>query len=521
MSSGAGGNLRLRLWVATICLALPSLTLVPLGGVWLWQKGYAVYWVFGACLFVISAFLFQLYLFRRLDIPLKGPTPAEPPGDAAASTWTPRETDAWKAVLAVADQVDLSHFASWQAFLGLGQQTIEAVAKTLHPEVKEPLWQFTVPEALTLIEQVSLRLKPVIAENIPFGDQLTVGQVIRIYQWRSLVDVAQKGYDIWRIIRMLNPATAVTQELRERLSNQMYRWGREELAKRLARGYVKEVGRAAIDLYGGRLRVSPEDLEAHITEATGRDRRAASQVQAEPLRLLLGGQVNAGKSSLINALLNEVRAASDVLPLTNDFTAYELKRDGAPQALIIDSPGLAGLQEPLDKLIEEAAQADLILWVTSAVRADRELDSRALDAIRLHFAQRPNRRRPPMLLVLSHVDRLRPMQDWKPPYDLADKTNPKAASIRAAIEAAGEDLGFSSDGIIPACLDRGIGVYNIDAVWAAIMEQMPEAQRAQLVRTLQDIDRGFDWRKLRTQTLNAGRILTRAVLAGRSGENPS
>ena len=101
---------------------------------------------------------------------------------------------------------------------------------------------------------------------------------------------------------MLNPATAVTQELRERLSNQMYRWGREELAKRLARGYVKEVGRAAIDLYGGRLRVSAEELEAHITEASARDRHAAAQVQAEPLRLLVCGQVKAGKSSLINAL---------------------------------------------------------------------------------------------------------------------------------------------------------------------------------------------------------------------------
>ncbi len=133
--------------------------------------------------------------------------------------------------------------------------------------------------------------------------------------------MAQKGYDIWRIIRMLNPATAVTQELRERLSNQMYRWGREELAKRLARGYVKEVGRAAIDLYGGRLRVAPEDLEAHITEVTERDLRANAKVEAEPLRLLIGGQVNAGKSSLINALLNEVRAGSDALPLTNEFTS--------------------------------------------------------------------------------------------------------------------------------------------------------------------------------------------------------
>ncbi|MBI4724833.1 MAG: 50S ribosome-binding GTPase [Rhodomicrobium sp.] len=514
MSKRTDSRFALRLWVAAICLILPTLTLVPLGGIWLWQKGYAIYWVIGACLFVVAAFLFQLYLFRRLDIPLKGPRPAELPEDRAASTWTPREQEAWNKVLAVADNVDLSHFESWQAFLGLGQTTIEAAAKSLHPEVKEPLWQFTVPEALTLVEQISLRLKPVVAGSIPFGDRLTVGQVMRIYQWSSVIGIAQKGYDIWRIIRMLNPATAATQELRERLSNQMYQWGREELAKRLARGYVKEVGRAAIDLYGGRLRISAEELEAHVTEATERDLRASAKVQAEPLRLLVCGQVNAGKSALINALINQVRAASDVLPLTDRFTAYELKREGVPQALILDSPGLTSLDEPLEILAGEAAQADLILWVASAVRPGRELDSRALDAIRGYFAGHPNRRRPPMFLVLSHVDRLRPMQEWKPPYDLADTARAKSVSIRAAMEAAGADLGFAQDAIIPACLDPDIGVYNADAIWAEIMDQIPEAQRAQLVRTLQDIDRGIDWRKLRAQALNAGRILAQAVFPG-------
>lgn len=501
----------LRIWVAAVCLVLPTLTLAPFGGVWLFQHGYAIYWVFGACAFVIAAFLFQLYLFNRVDISLKRPRHVELPEDAAASSWTPRENEAWAAVLEVADTADISHLSNWPAFLGLGQQTIEVVAKKLHPEVKEPLWQFTVPEALTLVEQVSLQLKPMVIDNIPFGDRLTVGQVIQIYQMRSVIDVAQKGYDIWRIIRMLNPATAVTQELRERLSNQMYRWGREELAKRLVRGYVKEVGRAAIDLYGGRLRIEPEELEAHLTKATERDRRAAAKAQAEPLRLLVAGQVNAGKSSLINALLNEIRAASDALPLTNDFTAYELRREGAPQALILDSPGLVSPEQPLDKLVEEAAQADFIIWAASAVRADRELDARAIDAIRAYFAERPNRRRPPMLLVLSHVDRLRPMQDWSPPYDLADAANPKAVSIRGAMEAAGGDLGFAEDDVMPVRLDAP---YNVDAVWAAIMALMPEAQRAQLVRTLQDIDRGFDWRRLRKQALNAGRILAQAVLSG-------
>jgi uncharacterized protein len=510
----------LRIWIAVICLTLPTLTLVPFGAIWLLQKGYALYWVAGACVFVVAAFLFQLLILRRLDISLKNPRSRAMPEDRAAASWTPREHDAWNAVLAVSETADISNFASWPAFLDLGQKTIEAVARAVHPEVKEPLWQFTVPEALTLIEQVSLRLKPVIADSIPLGDRLTVGQVLRIYQWRSAIDIAQKGYDIWRVIRMLNPATAATQELRERLSNQMYRWGREEIGKRLASGYVKEVGRAAIDLYGGRLRISPDELEAHVTDATARDRRTAAGLQAEALRLLVCGQVNAGKSSLINALSGEARAAPDVLPLTNSYSAYELKRDGVPQAIIIDSPGLAQPDEPLETLVAEAAQADLIVWVASAVRPDRELDLRGLDAIRGYFGKHLNRRRPPMVLVLSHIDALRPVREWKPPYDLADAGNAKAVSIRAAMEAAGGDLGFPMDAIVPVCLDPALGVYNADAVWAEIMEQIPDAQRAQLVRTLRDIGQGLDWQKLKTQAVNAGRILARAVFTGAHAPQP-
>ncbi len=87
------------------------------------------------------------------------------------------------------------------------------------------------------------------------------------------------------------------------------------------------------------------------------------------------------------------------------------------------------------------------------------------------------------------------------------------------MEAAGADLDFPRESILPACLEPSIGIYNADAIWAEIMAQIPDAQRAQLVRTLQDIDRGVDWRKLRDQALNAGRILARAVFEGGGPSN--
>jgi hypothetical protein len=506
-------RLRLQLWIAALCFLLPSLTLIPLGGLWLFQQGWAIYWAAGAFAFAGLAFLVQYILLQRVTKkPDALPAPQADLPDEAAASWTPREEEAWKAVLAVADKVEPSSLESWDAFYKLGLRTVEAVAKVLHPERSDPLWQFTVPEALTLIERVSLRLRPVIAQSVPLGDQLTVGQVLRIYSWRGSVDVFQRGYDVWRIVRLLNPASAVTQELRERLNRQLYEWGRDEIARRIARGYVLEVGRGAIDLYSGRLRVTTEALEEHISEASARDKIEAAK-RAEPLRLLVAGQLNAGKSSLINALLGEVRTASDILPATNQFTPFEIRREGVPEALILDSPGLATSGEALAALVDQAAQADLIIWVASAVRADREIDRVALSELRKYFADHPNRRRPPMLLALTHIDRLRPFQEWSPPYDLTDANNPKVASIVAAMEAAGGDLAMPPDAMIPLCLDPKRGLYNVDLAWAKIVEAIPDAQRAQLVRCLSDFDRGWDWRTLRSQAVNAGRLLSKALWA--------
>jgi GTP-binding protein EngB required for normal cell division len=246
--------------------------------------------------------------------------------------------------------------------------------------------------------------------------------------------------DLWRVVRLLNPLAAATQELRERFTRQIYEVGREHLARRLARAFVKEIGRAAIDLCGGNLRVTNEQLTAHVTAASRKDSEVSQARDAEPVRVLVAGQIGAGKSSLVNALANAVEAAVDALPATASFTAHTLTHEGLPAAVVIDSPGLTAKQG-FDELIEAADNSDMMLWVCSAARAAREIDAHALSAVRAHFAADLNRHRPPMLLVLTHVDSLRPFNEWEPPYDLADATRAKSRSIRGAMEAASTELG--------------------------------------------------------------------------------
>jgi len=228
---------------------------------------------------------------------------------------------------------------------------------------------------------------------------------------------------------------------------------------------------------------------------------------------VLAGQINAGKSSLINALSGEVQAAVDVLPATPGFTAYRISRDGLPAAVILDGPGLCGDHQTVDRLIGEADDCDLVLWTAQANRPARSIDREALDRFRSSFAERPNRRRPPIILVLTHIDCLRPYTEWNPPYDLRTPTTAKARSIREAIAATCDDLGFDARDVVPVCLSDQAAAYNIDAVWACILAAIPDARKVQLHRILTDALSRVDWSRVWTQAVGGVREIKKAFLS--------
>ena len=223
------------------------------------------------------------------------------------------------------------------------------------------------------------------------------------------------------------------------------------------------------------------------------------------MRLLVAGRSGSGKSSLVNALAEEVQAATDALPQTRAFASYEVQREGLPPVVLVDSPGIAR-PEDLGPVTANAVESDLVLWVASADRPDRELDRAGLEAIRQHFARHPDRPAPPVVVVLSHIDRLRPFQEWSPPYDVAVPDGAKSRSIRDAIDAAAEDLGRPVDRVVPVCLSPERGTYNVDLVWARLTEALPAAKSAQLLRRIASARRGMDWRRILTQAAGAGRL---------------
>lgn len=245
------GNRLLRVVLSTTSLILPALTLIPLGSLWLWERGYVLYWAAFAFVLVALGMGLQWWLLRE---PVEAgeilpPVEGDAPPGASREERARRRLDDYIATL-TAESVK-----GEQALRDLAVTTINLVAREMHPGETHPHWNFTVPEALLVAERVAARLRPVVIDNIPLGDQLTVRQVIKLYEWRVAADWAERAYDIWRIIRLLNPAAAITQEARERLTRKLYSSLKDEFTVRLARSYVGEVGAAAIDLYSGRLRV--------------------------------------------------------------------------------------------------------------------------------------------------------------------------------------------------------------------------------------------------------------------------
>lgn len=498
-------------WVAiAVGVVLPLLLAVPLGWLWLWERGYTLHYIGAALAISLIAFAVRLWVMGRLQRELAERTTA---ADPAAGLRAPREDSAKRAVEAIAANVDPAKLTSREAILALGVETVEAVARHIHPGVSDPVWKFTVPEALVLVERVSQRLRPLFVESIPLGDRLTVGQVVKLYGWRSYIDVAEKAYDIWRLVRLVNPVAAATSEIRERLNKAAFEGIREEAAKRLAAAFVREVGEAAIELYSGRLRLVGAELAARVTNETQADRTESAKAAAEPLRLLVAGQTSAGKSSLVNALAAEAKAAVDALPATRSFAGYELSRTGMPPVMVVDSPGLMTAADRAP-LAQEADDCDLVLWVVAANRADREADRAAIAAIRTYFAERPHRRAPPIVVVLTHIDRLRPLSEWSPPYDVATPKTPKARIIRESMEVVAGDLGVPLSHVVPVSLAPGAAPVNIDLVWARVMEELPAAKSAQLLRLIEDAAPKLDWKRLAGQAAGAGRLVIGAWSRG-------
>jgi uncharacterized protein len=493
-----------------LLVALPWLSLLVLGIVWLWQGGHVWIWALAAAAIGLLSWPLWYSVKRRSTEEARIAL-----GDLAqpAREWHLAERDAWSLVLAIADETPPLNFLEIDPLLDVAQKTIGAVARRFHADAEDAWARFSLPEAMLLGERLCRDIRREALRRIPGVRGVKLSQLLWLQsQSERYGPVARLGwrfgYGLWRTVRAaINPLQAVGQEVSSMVFDRTAGLLTLRVRSYATRLLVLETGRAAIDLYSGRLALSQEEIRT----AQQRDMAGASVDPVMPVRILIAGQVSAGKSSLLNALAREVRGAVGPVPTTATATEFLLDQDGRPSVVLVDMPGIDGTAAVTEELWRQAERADLVLWVASATQAARANDRSALDALRQKGAAQLTRRPAPILLALTHIDQLRPAGEWSPPYDIATPTRPKAQAIRAAMDSVARVLDLPIDAVVPIAVPPGLAPYNLDALWARIALAIDEAKLVQLDR-LRFNEPSFRLRELPQQLGDAGRLIIKGLL---------
>jgi uncharacterized protein len=447
---------------------LPAAALPLFGLIWLWQQGLLYLWL--AILVGSGALPLLVRLFWRpggQEVPL----PPVPQGAAQAEL---RAREQLEQLMAAVSAEDVE---SPEAIQRLLVGVFDAVALAYAPEDDLARLNFTIPEMLLMSEEMAQRLRQVLLTEFPVLRRVSVSRAIKGYHvFNPVMQRGRRLYVVWRLLRAFNPVHALVAEARGLVFDQMLDTLGSR-AKAIAAGLmVREAGEAAILLYSGGYRLRLEEFQANAPPPR-------PSVVPGPLTLLIAGQLNAGKSSLLNALLGSPQVPTGLATPRSGFVPFELHHPQAGSLVLVDSPGVGS--EPSRQWIEQARAADLVIWVAAANRADRGADQRALRRLRELCQQDPRLRAVPVVAALAFADRLDPPLEWCPPYDPLSGQRPKERSMRAALEAAAAALALPPQRCALVAVEYPERAWNLEGLWRVIHEALPEARQKQLEHGLE------------------------------------
>ncbi|MGY6275522.1 GTPase [Methylomonas sp. MgM2] len=496
-------------WLAILALGcIPVLVLVAAGGWMLWAQQLLLPWLGLSLSCGGVAWIVGREFARRQQT-----SPFEPPPEPDLA-FSQRDRAVWQAVSEFADRTkkrDKQGLDQLETWLQLGREVLATVAVQYRPNSNHPELEIPATELLRIVEQVSHDLHSQLHEHIPFSHRITLAEGLNLHGWVERLRSVNTAIRLSRIA--LTPFSGAMAEASKFAQGKTVMLTLAHLQNWLLEVYIKKVGYYAIMLYSGRMAM-PKDRVQTLSPKSERDRLLAEELQQgrenEPLRILVAGQTNAGKSTLINALFDSPRAATDVISCTQELTPYILEREGCRTGLIFDTPGYGESTAWLAKNQTELDKTDLLLLVCDANNAARAADKIFLEGFWQHFKTQVHRKIPPIILVVTHIDQLRPLREWQPPYDVERPNGAKARNIKAAAEAIRQDLPLTDDvAVVPVSLgtNDGMGFYNIDSLIEAMGRQMNEADHSRLLRCLKEAGDRTKWTQLRRQVKNSGRWL--------------
>jgi len=501
---------------------VPVLFLVGVGLYHLAVEGWAVYtyWPMVACW--VGAFLLGWYWTRK---PKQKPANEVPTPDY----WTDRDKDAWKIVEAhttTADGLSIDELTEIDHYSQSAQQLALKVAQFYHPGSSNPVGRLTLPEILACGELVSHDLAILVEKYVPGSHLLTVNDYRRM---RTATDMATTWYPrlrylYWAVSAVIDPIRTGMQVAATQAGlNPAFKGLQMNVVLWFYTTAVKEFGRYLIELHSGRLKVGAkrylELMARHaapptdfVPPVTGEEPKAPEEV-APPVTIAVVGPVKAGKSSLVNALLGEQRAATDVLPLTATITKYSLRQQGLPEFTLLDSVGFGqggATEAEIQSAYTAACEADVIILTVPARSAARKPEMEFMAKLRARLAATPNLKMPPVIVALSHCDLLTPASEWAPPYDWRKGTRTKESTMREAVTAAGEQFGSNVQGYIPICTAPGKAMGVADDLMPTVAAFLGEARGVGLLRALHLEASAEKAKRVLKQVVNAGSQILRA-----------
>ncbi|MDK9738457.1 50S ribosome-binding GTPase [Vibrio sp. D404a] len=396
-----------------------------------------------------------------------------------------------------------------------GLQVLEFVAKKFGKKSLD----FSIPEGLKLFEEVSRRYKVVVKGHIPGIEYLKVSYIKAGYEaYDKYGELGQKIFKaaIWgnHLKNLyLNPLKVISDLGREQATASMTKGVVDDMQYAAKQALLDEVAAVAIDLYSGRFSIEDESLRAsEVSEAD--EKRFAPEL--EPVRIVLVGQTSSGKSSLINALKEEMVAEVDVLPSTDSSTVYNAFVDDN-DVRVVDLQGLDGNAKTEAVMLKEMTQADVVLWVLKANQSARELDKQLKDKFDAFYDDPKNisRKQPIVVTVVNQVDQLKPVEEWQPPYGLDNPTSAKAKIIAQALDY--NQALLKPDIALPLAIAPDKPQFGLEALKQTLIEHIADANNVQRNRQrLEAINRGTSVKGQLNKAVKAGKKVAPSALKAAS-----
>ncbi|MEZ9873933.1 GTPase family protein [Vibrio sp. 10N.261.51.C6] len=428
----------------------------------------------------------------------------------ASADWSQKELSIWNdSKYHVRQQLMVD--IEWGNLDQTGLEVLEFVAKKFDKKSLD----FSIPEGLKLFEEVSRRYKLVVREHIPGIEYLKVSYIKAGYEaYDKYGELGQKIFKaaIWgnHLKNLyLNPLKVISDLGREQATATMTRGVVDDMQYAAKQALLDEVAAVAIDLYSGRFSIEDEALKASDVSELDEQRFAP---ELEPVRIVLVGQTSSGKSSLINALKQELVAEVDVLPSTDTSTVYNAFVDDN-DVRVVDLQGLDGNPKTEALMLKEMTQADVVLWVLKANQSARDLDKQLKDRFDAFYDDPKNisRKKPIVVSVVNQVDRLKPVDDWQPPYDLENPTSTKAKIIAQALEY--NHILLQTDIVLPLAIAPEKVQFGLDTLRQTLIERIADANNVQRNRQrLEAMKRGSSVKGQLNKAVKVGKKVAPSVL---------